>query len=71
MRLLMVVRLLGFVVSVGADVDCFLQLLPRSVDGLLRLVLQFPHIPLSLQRRLDITHEFSIGRHRVLTDAYY
>ena len=37
----MVLRLLGFVVSVGADVDCFLHLLPRSVDGLLRLALQF------------------------------
>jgi formate dehydrogenase major subunit len=33
----MVLRLFCFVVSVGADVDCFVQFLPRSVDGLLCL----------------------------------
>ena len=33
----MVLRLFGFVVSAGADIDCFIQFLPRSVDGLLCL----------------------------------
>jgi len=33
----LVLRLFGFVESVGADVDCFIQFLPRSVDGLLCL----------------------------------
>src|ERR1700721_3126307 len=37
----MVLRLLGFVVSVSADVVCFSHFLPRGVDGLLRLALQF------------------------------
>ena len=33
----MVLRLFGFVVSAGADIDCFIQFLPRSFDGLLCL----------------------------------